>query len=520
MKTYLVYFFVFFLCVTLHIAIVDAHKASTGTNTDTGTQSVKNEGDKSNQSESNLSEGNSSTNSNKKTSKKKVKKVKKTKKDKIKEQEETNTNDSVNGINDNSEKEFIKKYYTNEKELQKNEGESGEVASEKVNEKVSEKVSEVASQLGKEKDQNVVKGENEEEEEEGEEEEEDEENEENSQDDIEVASKTPSSDVNIETAKTQNKNVNKEHSNKASTKEDNKASTTTTTTQGARATTKRSSNTTTNTASTASSTGTTTTKKTPNKASTPTSTVGKSQKVNEDKQKVNKKEEIPKMNDYDTKKPDVYNFLDNDENDDDDDDSSDHDDLTYLWNQNMKNFEPTTLLTFEIGANVEEFLFEEIEKLNVYFRGLFYSNDDHDENEIEFIISDPDGQTVYRKEASEGIFYFYTKKIGIYTIIIKNHKWIEKKTITVAIGLGKSPSLKSDHVKDFTNYIEKIVSETNKLKNEIKYLASKHSSHIEKMKKITNKAFLYCFIKLFVLIFLSLFTIYYIKNLVSNKRVL
>ncbi|CRG99007.1 transmembrane emp24 domain-containing protein, putative [Plasmodium relictum] len=196
------------------------------------------------------------------------------------------------------------------------------------------------------------------------------------------------------------------------------------------------------------------------------------------------------------------------------------DDLTNIWNKNMQNFEPSTLLTFEIAGNSEEYLFEEVNKIDTYFRGVFYSNNESDDNIIELLISDPDGNIVYKKEASEGIFFFYTKKIGVYTLTLKNNKWIGKKLTTVAIGLGENPSLSSDYVKDFTNYIQEIVHETKKLKNEIKYLSSKHMIHIEKMKKITNKAFIYCFIKLFVLIFLSLFTIYYIKNLVSNKRVL
>ncbi|GAW79836.1 hypothetical protein, conserved [Plasmodium gonderi] len=219
---------------------------------------------------------------------------------------------------------------------------------------------------------------------------------------------------------------------------------------------------------------------------------------------------------YNDMKPNAndYQYFDNEETLDSDDD------LTNIWNKNMQNFEPSTLLTFEIQGNSEEYLFEEITSFNTYFRGVFYSNNESDDNKIQFFIRDPDGTIIYKKEASEGIFYFYTEKNGIYTITLKNSKWVGKKLTTVALGIGESPSLKSEHIKDFTNFIDKIVSETKKLKNEIKYLSSKHMSHIEKMKKITNKAFLYCFIKLFVLIFLSLFTIYYIKNLVSNKRVL
>ncbi|CXI12976.1 transmembrane emp24 domain-containing protein, putative [Plasmodium berghei] len=196
------------------------------------------------------------------------------------------------------------------------------------------------------------------------------------------------------------------------------------------------------------------------------------------------------------------------------------DDLTGIWNENMKYFEPSTMLTFEIPGNSEEYLFENIQELNTYFRGIFYLNNELDDSKILFIISDPDGEIVYTKEASEGIFYFHTNKLGIYTITIKNNKWMEKKMVTVAIGLGESHSLRSDHLKDFSSYIEQISLEAKILKNEIKYLSSKHIAHIEKMEQITNKAFLYCFLKLFVLIILSFFTIYYVKNLVSNKRVL
>ncbi|KJP84887.1 hypothetical protein AK88_05480 [Plasmodium fragile] len=219
---------------------------------------------------------------------------------------------------------------------------------------------------------------------------------------------------------------------------------------------------------------------------------------------------------YNKMRPDAndYQYFDNDDIIEGDDE------LTNIWNKNMQNFEPSTLLTFEIQGNSEEYLFEDITNLNTYFRGVFYTNNESDDNKILFFITDPHGQIIYKKEAVEGIFYFYTQQIGVYTITLKNSKWMGTKITTVALGLGENPSLKSEHIKDFTNYIDKIVAETIRLKNELKYLSSKHMAHIEKMKKITNKAFLYCFIKLFVLIFLSLFTIYYIKNLVSNKRVL
>lgn len=202
------------------------------------------------------------------------------------------------------------------------------------------------------------------------------------------------------------------------------------------------------------------------------------------------------------------------------DDDEDESDLSVIWSKHMQNFEPSTLLTFEIASNSEEFLFEDIQEINTYVRGVFYSNNENEETIIQFFITDPDGTIIYDKEASEGIFYFFASKKGEYTFTLKNTKWTGKKLTTVAIGLGENPSLRSDHIKDFTNYIQDIVSETKKLKNEIKYLASKHSAHIERMRKITNKTFLYCFIKLFVLIVLSFFTIYYIKNLVQNKRVL
>ncbi|KEG01366.1 hypothetical protein YYE_03956 [Plasmodium vinckei vinckei] len=195
-------------------------------------------------------------------------------------------------------------------------------------------------------------------------------------------------------------------------------------------------------------------------------------------------------------------------------------DLTSIWNENMKYFEPSTMLTFEIPGNSEEYLLEDIQELNTYFRGLFYLNNELDDSKVLFIISDPDGEIVYKREATDGIFYFHTTKLGVYTITIKNTKWVEKKMVTVAIGLGERPSLSSDHLKDFSSYIEQITLEAKILKNEIKYLSSKHIAHIEKMEQITNKAFLYCFLKLFVLIVLSFFTIYYVKNLVSNKRVL
>merc|ERR1712113_1240542 len=128
---------------------------------------------------------------------------------------------------------------------------------------------------------------------------------------------------------------------------------------------------------------------------------------------------------------------------------ADRNSLVEEWDKHMEGFVPELLLTFPLAPRSDEFFYEEIPEGSspVLIRGGFFAAAAEETSSVEFSITDPKGNTIFEKEdEAEGLFHFIAKKSGTYTFIVSNHKWMQEKMVTFAIGKGNITHLRPEHL--------------------------------------------------------------------------
>merc|ERR1719235_2254195 len=122
--------------------------------------------------------------------------------------------------------------------------------------------------------------------------------------------------------------------------------------------------------------------------------------------------------------------------------------LVEEWDAHMEGFLPDLLLTFPLASRTDEYFFEDVSGDSpLLLRGGFFASAEEETSSVDFQITDPTGDVVFsRTDQSEGLFHFLARKKGTYTFIVSNHKWMQQKMVTFAVGVGNDTTLSGDHL--------------------------------------------------------------------------
>lgn len=194
--------------------------------------------------------------------------------------------------------------------------------------------------------------------------------------------------------------------------------------------------------------------------------------------------------------------------------------LVEEWDKHMEGFVPELLLTFPLLPRSEEFFYEDVTP-PVLIRGGFFASTDEQESSLDFQITDPKGDIVFQKNGeAEGLFHFLARKKGTYTFIVSNTKWLEQKMVTFAVGKGNETTLQAEHVDTMEAQVKSIDRTLKDIQTESTYLWIRQKSHMKTVESIHRRVFWFCLVELLVLMGVSGFQVYYIKGLLSDRRVL
>merc|ERR1712113_535233 len=140
---------------------------------------------------------------------------------------------------------------------------------------------------------------------------------------------------------------------------------------------------------------------------------------------------------------------------------------------------------------------------------------------VEFSITDPKGNVIFEKQDdAEGLFHFIANKKGTYTFIVSNHRWMQEKMVTFAIGKGNVTHLQPEHIDSMDEQVKAIDKTLVDIQTESTYLWIRQKSHMKTIESIHNRVLSFCCIELLILIGISAFQVYYIKGLLSDRRIL
>ena len=188
----------------------------------------------------------------------------------------------------------------------------------------------------------------------------------------------------------------------------------------------------------------------------------------------------------------------------------------------MHDFNPDLLVTVPVSARSDEFFYEDISTVGTLIRGAYFvigAEDDEMHTGVDFVVTDPNGSIVYeRRDKVEGVFSYNANVTGSYSFMIGNHKWLKSKQVTFLVGVGEHRALKSHDLNPLTDGMSAIDSTLKEIQSESSYLWIKQKSHMKAVSSINSKIYWYYLFEFLVLVVVSSIQIYYIRGLLSNRR--
>ncbi|CAE7194676.1 TMED7, partial [Symbiodinium sp. KB8] len=164
--------------------------------------------------------------------------------------------------------------------------------------------------------------------------------------------------------------------------------------------------------------------------------------------------------------------------------------LVEEWDKHMEGFTPELLLTFPLPGRSDEFFYEDIPENSppVLIRGGFFASASEETSTVEFSITDPKGNVIFeKKDQAEGLFHFMAKKSGTYTFIVSNHRWMEEKMVTFAVGKGNETHLQPQHLTTMEDHVKSIEKTLVDIQTESTYLWIRQKSHMKAEKQKIDK---------------------------------
>jgi len=182
----------------------------------------------------------------------------------------------------------------------------------------------------------------------------------------------------------------------------------------------------------------------------------------------------------------------------------------------MSDYEPDYVYMIPLGYKTKEYYYENITHVPARIRGAFLT-DEEKKDQIEFEIVGPNNDVKYFNNTNECIFDFNVTDIGKYTIVFNNRYVNSDVKVTFTMNTGQNPILKKADLSFADQKLDNLISFIQKFKLEFKF---NRNIHVERYKKIqkTNKYF-YTFsvIETIVLVGISVWQFYYMRQLFEVK---
>jgi hypothetical protein len=192
------------------------------------------------------------------------------------------------------------------------------------------------------------------------------------------------------------------------------------------------------------------------------------------------------------------------------------------WDKHMEGFVPELMLTFPLPPRTDEFFYEDMPGGDpVLIRGGFFASASEEDSSVDFLVTDPKGNVAYEKNsAAEGLFHFIAAEKGTYTFVLSNHKWMQEKTITFVVGKGNQTHLQPEHLNTIEEQVKAIDKTLVDIQTESTYLWIRQKSHMKTVESIHTRVLAFCVVEFLILVGISGFQVYYIKGLLSDRRIL
>ena len=199
---------------------------------------------------------------------------------------------------------------------------------------------------------------------------------------------------------------------------------------------------------------------------------------------------------------------------------SDEDTLSQDWDTHMQDFQADLMVTVQVAPNSQEFFFEDVTEVGIKLRGAFFVAPDKERKSgVDFWILNPKGEKVYQQaNKGESIFAIKAEMAGTYSFVISNNKWIGSRQVTFIVGAGSRSTLKQEHLLTMDDRIKAADSSLREIQAEGSYLWIRQKSQLQAIEDVNSRVFWFTAVEFLVLVVVAVFQVYYIKGMLSYRR--
>mmetsp|Transcript_13528 Transcript_13528/g.25471 ORF Transcript_13528/g.25471 Transcript_13528/m.25471 type:complete len:229 (+) Transcript_13528:678-1364(+) len=192
------------------------------------------------------------------------------------------------------------------------------------------------------------------------------------------------------------------------------------------------------------------------------------------------------------------------------------------WQEHMRTFSPSDVVTFElIGKGKTEF-YEEISVIPSILKGAWFSTDEQ-AKDLDFQLLDPSGEVVFeRKLKHEGIFTYEAKRRGNYRFTFASHKYLKPQYVTFAIHLGNSTEqvLQVEHLSPIETVLQTATRTIKDLQMDSQFAQVRQDSHFQTIAEANSHLFWLSVVECLCIIGVTAWQVIYVKKLLDHRRVI
>ena len=198
----------------------------------------------------------------------------------------------------------------------------------------------------------------------------------------------------------------------------------------------------------------------------------------------------------------------------------DDDELSHDWDELMVDFQADLMVTVQIPANTKELFFEDVTVIGTQLRGAFFVAPDKERRSgVNVFILDPNNKKVYTQSGKgEAIFSVKADMVGTYTFVIENTKWVSTRQVTFIVGSGSRTTLKQEHLMTMEDRIKAVDDSLQKIQKDGGFMWIRQKSQLQAIEAVNSRVFWFTAFEFFVLVVVAVVQVYYIKGMLSYRR--
>ena len=190
--------------------------------------------------------------------------------------------------------------------------------------------------------------------------------------------------------------------------------------------------------------------------------------------------------------------------------------FTNEWRTKMKDFESTYVYIIPIPYKTVQIFYENITSVPARVRGAFII-DDRKKDKIDFKIKDPNGKVLYSNITHQAIFDLNVTVPGFYEILFNNRFKNGEIKPTFTMNTAQNDILKKSDLNKTEEKLDELVTFLKSLGTEDKMKRNVQRKRYKKLIKTNRYFYTFSIIETAVLLVVSVWQFYYMKNLFERK---